>query len=299
MAKKTAYKCGVTDTYVAPLTEVITDGVSAISYGTPEVFGGTATASASPQKGENKVYESDSLVRHSNLVSAYNVEVDSRSVSMATEEKYIRGIASAATSSASNEEYEEDPLTNVPPNCALGFAERYTDGTYIGYWYYYGKLSPNDESQDSAAESENTPASKYTYSALRSPATGKIRRRAKLANAAAVATFFSSVLPATSGYALISAAAYSVTAPEKAATAQTTHAAGTGYTAAIVWDDPDATFGAEEIYIATVTLTAATGYQFDPGFAAKDITGLPAGAVVTRVDDTHVTIVVTYPATAA
>jgi len=299
MGKSTAFKCGVTDSYVAPITETMVDGVIAIAYGTPEVFGGTATVAISPQKGENKVYESDMLVRAVNRISSYKIDVDSRSVLPATEEKYIRGINSPGTSSASNEEYEEDPIENMPANCAYGYAHRRTDGKYDAYWYYYVTPSANDISQDTAADAENTPASKYTFDAMPSPATGKIRRRAICANATALAEFFSSVLPATSGYELISAAAYSVTAPEKAATAQTTHAAGTGYTAAIVWDDPDVTFGAEEVYTATVTLTAATGYQFDPGFASKDVTGLPAGAVVTRVDDTHVTVVVVYPATAA
>mgnify|MGYP001266346250 CR=1 FL=1 len=299
MGKSTAFKCGVTDSWVAPITETITGGVSAITYGAPEVFGGTATVAVSPQKGENKVYESDRLVRNVNRIASYKIDVDSRSVAPATEEKYIRGIAAPGTSAASNEEYEEDPLTNTPANCAYGYAHRRTDGKYDAYWYYYTTPSANDISQDSAADAENTPASKYTFDAMPSPETGKIRRRAICANAAALATFFGSVLPATSGYALVSAAAFSVTPPVKAATPQSSHASGTGYTGAIAWSPVAATFAGTTVYTGTVTLTAAVGYQFEPGFAAKDITGLPSGAVVTRVDDTHVTVVVVYPATAA
>lgn len=107
----------------------------------------------------------------------------------------------------------------------------------------------------------------------------------------------------------IKSAAYDVTAPVKAATRQTTHDGGTGYTAAIAWS-PNAgtTFAAETKYTATVTLTAADGYVFDDNFDAADVVGLPAtsggsataeSVTVTRVSDTSVKIEVVYLATAA
>jgi hypothetical protein len=102
---------------------------------------------------------------------------------------------------------------------------------------------------------------------------------------------------------VIGAALYKVTAPVKAATAQTTHDAGTGYTAAIAWS-PSPTagdFDADTAFTATVTLTAAEGYVFAGGFSATDVTGLPASGTtsqtVTRVSGTSVTIVVAYAAT--
>ncbi len=109
----------------------------------------------------------------------------------------------------------------------------------------------------------------------------------------------------TSNATHIGSASYSVTAPVKAATRQTTHESGTGYTAAIAWS-PNAgtTFAAETAYTATVTLTAASGYVFDDGFNAADVVGLPDSTAadsvtVTRVSDTSVKIVVAYKETAA
>lgn len=114
---------------------------------------------------------------------------------------------------------------------------------------------------------------------------------------------------AASNSTQIRSASYNVTAPVKAATRQTTHDSGTGYTAAIAWN-PSAgtTFAAETQYTATVTLTAADGYIFEDGFDAADVVGLPAtsgdgataeSVTVTRVSDNSVTIAVKYVATAA
>lgn len=108
----------------------------------------------------------------------------------------------------------------------------------------------------------------------------------------------------SSGITPVGAAAYTVIAPAKAGTPAATHAAGTGYTAAIAWTGTldDGKFDAATVYKATVTLTAATGYAFPADFNITDVTGIPTTATaktVTRVNATTVTIEVTYPATAA
>lgn len=116
---------------------------------------------------------------------------------------------------------------------------------------------------------------------------------------------FAVYAPASSGSLTnIGAAAYSVTAPVKAAAAQTTHPAGTGYTAAIEWS-PEPTggnFDAATAFKATVTLTAETGFVFPADFSLADVTGIPGTATaktVTRTAPGTVIIEVTYPATAA
>lgn len=107
------------------------------------------------------------------------------------------------------------------------------------------------------------------------------------------------------GDTIIGAALYSVVAPVKSATAATTHAASTGYTAAIAWSPapPAGAFAAATAYTATVTYTAAEGYLFAGGFDVTDMTGLPASGTtaitVTRVSGTSVTAVVAYTATGA
>lgn len=101
---------------------------------------------------------------------------------------------------------------------------------------------------------------------------------------------------------IIGAALYDVTAPVTGETPQSTHDAGTGYTAAITWLPADTTFAAETVYTATITYTAAAGFVFAGGFSETDITGLPASGVtsktVTRVSGTSATAVVVYSATA-
>lgn len=106
----------------------------------------------------------------------------------------------------------------------------------------------------------------------------------------------------------VGAISYSVTAPVKSATPQSTHAAGTGYTAAIAWSPSAASFAGNKVYTATVTYTAADGYVFEDGFSAEDVIGLPAttgdsatatAVTVTRVDNTHVKAEVVYVATEA
>ena len=106
----------------------------------------------------------------------------------------------------------------------------------------------------------------------------------------------------------IESALYSVTAPVKAATPQASPDGGTGYPAAIAWSPTDSTFAASTAYTATVTLTAAAGYQFAGNFSAADIVGLPAtsgtgapatSVTVTRVSATSVTVVVAYEETDA
>jgi hypothetical protein len=108
--------------------------------------------------------------------------------------------------------------------------------------------------------------------------------------------------PVFSNDTIIGAALYDVTAPVTGETPQSTHVAGTGYTAAIAWSPVDTTFAADTVYTATVTYTATAGFVFAGGFSETDITGLPASGVtsktVTRVSRTSVTAVVVYNATA-
>ena len=107
----------------------------------------------------------------------------------------------------------------------------------------------------------------------------------------------------------IGSAAYKVTTPVKAATAQTTHDAGTGYTATVAWSPaPTAgAFDADAAFTATVEFTAAAGYLFESDFSADDVTGLPTtgasgvatSVTVTRNSSDKVTVVAVYKKTAA
>jgi hypothetical protein len=111
-----------------------------------------------------------------------------------------------------------------------------------------------------------------------------------------------------SALTVIESAKYNVTQPAKNGTPQSSHDAGTGYTAAISWSPDDDSFAAETVYTATVVLTAADGYAFSNDFGKADIVGLPATSgggktankvTVTRDSASQVTIEVKYVATGA
>lgn len=191
MAKITNYRGGVTDAYYAKITETpASDGGINISYGTPAVLGGTASINVSYEKGENKVYESDLMIRNISRVSGATIEYQSRSVDQATEMELIYG---AKPSEAGD--YLVGP-DDKPQPVAFGFAHSRTNGGYDAYWYLYTTPSASDESAETATENETTPARTYNFGAIPSPQTGKILRMKVCANREAVDAFFASVLPA-------------------------------------------------------------------------------------------------------
>lgn len=103
---------------------------------------------------------------------------------------------------------------------------------------------------------------------------------------------------------IVDAFAFNVTKPVKGQTPQSTHAAGTGYTAAITWNPTAATFAASTAYTATVTFTAADGYIMGDTIDASDFTGLPGttdatSVAIARTSDTAVVVTVVYKPTAA
>lgn len=114
------------------------------------------------------------------------------------------------------------------------------------------------------------------------------------------ATFLDSVYETTpASVTMIHEVLWDLTAPAKGGTPDTTMS-DTGYTGVVTWSPtPSSTFAAETVYIASVTLTAAAGYVFNPYFGPVNVDGLPAGGTVSRLDDETILITVSYPATGA
>lgn len=188
MAISKIMRRNVTDFYFAKRTA--TEGETPAVTFTPKAICHTANVSVSPQKGENKVWESGALIRNSNRVGSYNIDVESRTVSSADEMEIMYGKTGAGS------DYEIDNAADDPIDGAVGFAYEYTDGSYDAYWYYNCTPSPGDESQESATESENTPTRKLSFVAMRCPILGKTFRMAHCADKTALAAFFASVTAA-------------------------------------------------------------------------------------------------------
>ncbi len=188
MAKSTAYRCGVDDFYVAHIT-VGEDGK--LTYGTPYVLGGTASVGVTYTSGENKVYESDVMIRDKRRITGATVNYSSRSVPLEEQMKLFMG-ETAATAAAGD--YEEGP-DDVAAPVAVGWAAPRTDGSFLCTWFYYATASQADESYETATENENTPADSFNFGCMPSPETRKLRRRKVCKNEAEKTAFFASVLP--------------------------------------------------------------------------------------------------------
>lgn len=187
MGKATIMKVGVTDAYVATAT-VGENGV--MTYGTPEVYGGTASISVSQTTGNNTVYESDVMIRNNNRISGANITYNSRTVNMDEEMKILYG----KTASGSSKEFEDGP-DDLAPTVAFGFAAKMSDGSYKCYWYYNCTGSKGDESFETATDTESSPEDSYTFAAMPATDTGKLRRRKLCANETEMRAFFASVKP--------------------------------------------------------------------------------------------------------
>lgn len=191
MAKISDYRGGVTDAYYAEITETPdSNGGIKIEYGTPAVLGGTASINVSHEKGENKVYESDVMIRNISHVSGANIEYQSRSVDQATEMKLIYGLEESDTG-----DYMFGP-EDKPKPVAFGYAHSRTNGGYDAYWYLYTMPSASDESAETATENETTPTRTYNFGAIPSPENQKMARFKVCKDRAELNAFFASVLPA-------------------------------------------------------------------------------------------------------
>ena len=192
MSKTNAIRVGVRDLYVAKANTTVTESGTSVSYGTPAVFGGTATVSVTMETGDNKVYESDVKIHSNNRISGATISYESRSVDLAGEMEVLHGITSEGSDG-----YEDGP-DDVGGEYAVGWADKLDGGGYKCQWYYYCTGHKGDESHETATESTTTPTDKFTFDATPSPATGKLRRRKVCATEAEKDAFFAAVLPAAS-----------------------------------------------------------------------------------------------------
>lgn len=184
MAKSTSYRCGVNDFYVSYIT---VGAGGALTYATPSVLGGTATVSVAYESGENKVYESNLMIRNKRKVTSANVTYESRSVPLADRVKLL-----SSQESATDGDYDEGP-DDVAPAVAVGWAAPTTDGKFLCTWMYYSTASQGDENYETAEDQEKTPTDTYNFACIPAPDTGKLRRRKLCANATEMAAFFASV----------------------------------------------------------------------------------------------------------
>ena len=192
MNKSIAIKTGVTDFYLAKATH--DSGTNKVTYGEPGVFAGTASVSSSVQKNENKVYESDELINSRSRTSGVNITLTTRTADPASEMEVIYG------QTASGEEYIIGP-DDMGGHYAVGWAKKRSDGSYLCQWYLWATGSKDDESDETATDTENSATDSYTFAAASSPeprADGRTQmKRVKHAkDAAEMRAFFASVMPA-------------------------------------------------------------------------------------------------------
>lgn len=191
--KKRTVKTGVTDFYVAKAT--YSDSTKKVTYGTPKVFGGTATVSANVNKNANKIYESDELIRNRNRISDVDITYTSRTVSLASEMEVMYGLTANETSN----DYVIGP-DDVPEHWAVGWGRKESDGSYTCIWFLWTEPSKGEESDETATDTESSNTESYTFSASSSPELRtdnkpQMKRVKKCENATEMAAFFANVLP--------------------------------------------------------------------------------------------------------
>lgn len=196
MGKKNTVKVGVTDFYVAKAT--LAEETNKVTYGTPAVFGGTATVSVSVNKNTNKIYESDELIHNGSRITDIDITYTSRTVKLASEMEVLHGLDEA---SAETDGYLVGP-DDKGEHYAVGYARKESDDSYTCFWYLWTEASKGDESDETATDSITSNPESYTFSASSSPearADGKpqMKRIKKCKNATEMAAFFTSVLPST------------------------------------------------------------------------------------------------------
>lgn len=194
MDKKRTVKTGVTDFYVAKAT--FDEEAGKVTYGTPAVFGGTATVGVTVNRNPNKIYESDELIHNSNRISDADITYTSRTVALASEMEVLHNMTAAE-----GEEYIIGP-DDMPEHWAVGWARKQSDGSMICFWYLWTEPIRGDESDETATETQTSNPESYTFTASSSPeprADGKpqMKRVKKVANAEEAKAFFASVLPVT------------------------------------------------------------------------------------------------------
>lgn len=192
MGKKRTVKVGVTDFYVAKAT--YDEETEKVTYGDPNVFGGTATVGTSVNKNANKIYESDELIHNHSRTSGVDITYTSRTVALASEMEVLHGLTAA-----DGGDYIVGP-DDIPDHWAAGWARKESDGTFTCVWFLWCEPSKGDESDETATETQTSNPESYTFAASSSPelrADGKpqMKRVRKCANATEMAAFFASVLP--------------------------------------------------------------------------------------------------------
>ena len=191
MQKKRTVKTGVSDFYVA--SAEYNAETQKVTYGAPGVFGGTATVGVSVTKNANKIYESDELIHNRSRVSGADITYTSRTVDLVNEMKVMYNLT--------NEEGEYlVGSDDIPGHWAVGWARKESDGTYTAIWYLWTEPSKDDESDETATETQTSNPESYTFAATTSPerrSDGKtmMKRVKKLTSQEELEAFFASVLP--------------------------------------------------------------------------------------------------------
>lgn len=160
-------RVGVRDFHIAKVTE---GENKKLTFEQPHAVGGTASVGVTENRGENKVYESDVLIRDRKRLSGATISYHSRTVALDDEIAMIYGTEAGADGSFDVGVDEE------PPVYAVGWASPLSDGTWRCVWYYYCTAAKTDENHETATENESTPEDTYEFSAVPRPDTRKLKR---------------------------------------------------------------------------------------------------------------------------
>ena len=170
-----------------------TEGQSSTTYATPTKVCTAAEVGVAYTKSPQKIHESGEVILDRAYVSDAKVTLNTHTMPLATLMDMLFSLPAPDT----GEGYEIGSDADAPTAYAIGWPELLSDGTYLCTWFYKATATPPDESYKTANESGyQLDPSAIEFSCVRDQHTKFMRRQQIVANAAAVATFFSAVIPA-------------------------------------------------------------------------------------------------------
>lgn len=145
---------GLRDIYIAKLTK---DDITGVTYATPIKLERAISAKISPKTSSEKIYSDDTVEEIINNFDNCEVEIEVNQLSISS-----RALLQGATVD-SGELVEKS--TDIPPEVALGFRSKKTNGKYRYIWLFKGKFENAEDEYSTQTEKieSKTPKLKGTF----------------------------------------------------------------------------------------------------------------------------------------
>lgn len=149
---------GLSDLYYALVTQ---DDASAYAAGTPVIFAPAVAASHKPKSSSKIQYADDGAFDNLTSEGETEIELEVTGIPLSVLAVVLGRVYDAATGRMF------DNSSAVPPDVALGFRSKKSNGAYKYFWYLKGKFSTPEEEQGTQGESPEPKTIKIKFTAVK------------------------------------------------------------------------------------------------------------------------------------